>query len=488
MRKPLLTAIVAAALALPAPAFAGGAQMLVGVTDDLIEQHTLTGTRAKLMIAKLAGFDSVRVTTVWQPGDERPTERDMRKLVNLSRASRLTGMRVFISVRHWGSRTTPLTDEDRADFAQFAATIARRFRNFRDFVIGNEPNLNRFWMPQFNPDGSTASAPAYLQLLAETYDALKGVGPGVRVIGGTLGPRGIDRPGTGRDTHSPTRFIRELGAAYRESERMEPIMDMFAMHPYGDTSRTPPTRRHPNTTAIGLNDYSKLVRLLGQAFDGTAQPGSRLPVIYTEYGNETFIPARKERLYTGTQARTIRPVDERTQAAYYRQAIQLAFCQPTTAGIMLFHVWDEQDRAGWQSGVYYVDGTPKASLAAVRRAKAETRRGVVARCRGLALDPRGRVLSWPRGRLSVRKPLRVRLSCALDCAYDAQLERRTGGRPVAKASGVVLGKQPSDVVLPLRRVKPGLYRIRLSVVAAVNRGATRTFTSPALQLVAEAQS
>ena len=482
MRIALLIALFAAVLALPAPAAAGGPGMLVGVTDDLIEQNTLTGTRAKLMIAKLAGFDSVRVTTVWQPGDERPTARDMRRLTNLARASRLTGMRVFISVRHWGSRTTPLSEEDRENFAQFAATIARSFRPFRDFVIGNEPNLNRFWMPQYNPDGSTASAPAYLELLAETYDALKAVSRGVRVIGGTLGPRGIDRPGTGRDTHSPTRFIRELGAAYLESERTRPIMDMFAMHPYGDTSRTPPTRRHPNTTAIGLNDYSKLVRLLGQAFDGTAQPGSRLPVIYTEYGNETFIPARKARFYTGTQARTIRPVDERTQAAYYRQAIQLAFCQPTTAGIMIFHVWDEKDMGGWQSGVYYVDETPKLSLAAVRQAKAETRRGVVARCPGLALNPRVRVLSWPSGRLSVRKPLRVRLSCSLDCAYTARLERRAGGRPLAQATGVVLGNQPGDVVIQLRGVKKGVYRLRLSVVAAVNRGTTQAFTSPPLRL------
>jgi hypothetical protein len=33
-----------------------------------------------------------------------------------------------------------------------------------------------------------------------------------------LQPRGIDRPGTGRDTHSPTTFIRDLGAAFRALE------------------------------------------------------------------------------------------------------------------------------------------------------------------------------------------------------------------------------------------------------------------------------
>ena len=39
------------------------------------------------------------------------------------------------------------------------------------------------------------------------------------IWGGALAPRGIDRPGTGRDTHSPTTFIRDLGAAYRASGR-----------------------------------------------------------------------------------------------------------------------------------------------------------------------------------------------------------------------------------------------------------------------------
>ena len=46
-----------------------------------------------------------------------------------------------------------------------------------DFIVGNEPNLNRFWLPQFAADGSDAAATAYEQLLATTYDALKAVHP-----------------------------------------------------------------------------------------------------------------------------------------------------------------------------------------------------------------------------------------------------------------------------------------------------------------------
>ena len=82
-------------------------------------------------------------------------------------------MRVYVSVYHAGSRTTPLTPEARTAFASYVAAIARDVPQIRDVIVGNEPNLNRFWMPQFALDGGNAAAPAYLQLLAETYDALE---------------------------------------------------------------------------------------------------------------------------------------------------------------------------------------------------------------------------------------------------------------------------------------------------------------------------
>ncbi len=135
----------------------------------------------------------------------------------MTEAAELDGMEVFASVYNFGSKTTPLSEDDQASFAAYAATLARQVPALRNFIIGNEPNLNRFWMPQFNPDGSDAAAPAYLSLLFRTYQALKAVDPSTRVFGGAISPRGIDRPGTARDTHSPTAFIQDLGAAYRAS-------------------------------------------------------------------------------------------------------------------------------------------------------------------------------------------------------------------------------------------------------------------------------
>jgi hypothetical protein len=237
-----------------------------------------------------------------------------------------------------------------------------------DFIVGNEPNLNGFWMPQFDRHGRDLAAPAYEALLAQTYDALKAVSPKLNVIGGALSPRGADQAHLSRQTHSPTTFLRDLGLAYRRSGRAAPIMDTLAIHPYGETSQTPPAASHPNSTSISIADYPKLVALLRQAFQGTGQQGASLPVLYAEYGVQTQIPADKVSAYTNLDVPTAADaVSESVQGAYYRQAIRLAFCQRTVVGLLFFHVSDEPDLDRWQSGLYYADNTPKSDLPVVKQ-------------------------------------------------------------------------------------------------------------------------
>jgi hypothetical protein len=467
--KTVISALVAA-LALAPTAQAGGPTMLVGAAEDLVKQPDLVGAKANMALLRLAGFDSVRVTVIWAPGQRRVERKDVVALENVAAAAGLHGVRVLVSVYHFGSRTTPLTDEAQSDFAAFTASIAREVPTVREFIIGNEPNINRFWLPQFNEDGSNAAAPAYMTLLARTYDALKEVSPRITVIGGALSPRGSDRPGTPRDTHSPTKFIRDLGAAYRATGRDRPIMDQFAIHPYGENSSIPPSFEHPRSTTIAIADYGKLVALLGEAFDGTAQPGSELDILYAEYGIESQIPADKASLYTGTEPDTIRPVDEATQAAYYRQAIGIAFCQPTVRGIMIFHVVDEPGRPQWQSGLYYVDRTAKSSIRAVTTAAAEVRRGIVSRCDGLQLTPRATAFTWPTRMLRSSSSVGFKLRCDIDCTFTARLERMPGRRAVVRKVGTLRGNRLVAVKLPSRRLAPGRYRISLRLVAAVNPG------------------
>jgi hypothetical protein len=146
-------------------------------------------------------------------------------------------------------------------------------------------------------------------------------------------------------------------------------MDMLVIHPYGENSKTPPTALHPKSTSISIADYPKLVKLLRDAFRGTPQRGASLPILYGEYGVQTRIPSNKLGVYTNLGVTTAADtVSEAMQAAYYKQAIQLAYCQPTVAGLLFFHVSDEPDLDRWQSGVFYADDTPKSDLAPVRSA------------------------------------------------------------------------------------------------------------------------
>jgi len=46
----------------------------------------------------------------------------------------------------------------------------------------------------------------------------------------------------------------------------------------------------------------------------------------------------------------------------------------------MFHVADESDLGGWQSGLFYADGTPKSSLWFVHNAIVAVRAGMLASC------------------------------------------------------------------------------------------------------------
>ena len=371
-----LIASVCALAALAAPAVAqASAHMYMGAAEDEGRNADPQVAMAKMQLAKAAGFDTIRVTALWSPGDSAVPAGQLQALQSIAAAGTFLGIRIVTTVMPVGSRATPLTAAARTEFARFAADVVRRVPTIQEYIIGNEPNLNRYWLPQFGPDGEDVAAPAYVQLLARAYDLMKAVDPSVFIIGGSVSPRGIDRPGTGRDTHSPTAFITDMGIAYRAMHRNKPIMDGFSFHPYGENSSTPPTLVHVTGTSLGLADYPRLVELLGNAFDGTAQLGSRLPIVYDEYGVDSMIPATKRSFYGGKEPATTKPVTEGVQAAYYDAAIQMAACQPTVRGFLIFHVTDETDFNRWQSGVYYADGTPKSTRALVKREMTDIRDG-----------------------------------------------------------------------------------------------------------------
>jgi hypothetical protein len=485
LRRRLITLLgsTIALLALALPAHGAGPTMTLGAAEDAVRAPDLVTARTKMAQLRLAGFTAVRVTSNWLPGLATPTRNELTVLRNIEAAARLSGVKVYVSVYHPGSRTTPLEPTAQTEFARYAAALAEAIPTFDDVIVGNEPNLNRFWLPQFGLDGANASAPAYLSLLARTYDALKAVDPGLRVWGGALAPRGGDRPGGARPTSSPTAFIQTMGTAYRASGRTTPVMDGFAIHPYPDNSSQSPDFPHPRSTSIGLADYDKLVALLGAAFDGTAQAGSTLPILYDEFGIESAVPEGKRSLYSGNEPATTKPVDESKQAAAYDLGLRLAFCQPNVAGMLLFHSHDEKALLSWQSGVYYADGTPKASLSAVRDSLDRTRGGSIARCDGLGLDVALKNVRFPGQAEFLRGKRDVRFRCTLDCAWEVVATRTTTGATAARVRGY--GRWGRAIVASLRNRKLGRapVRLTLTVTHPVNPGLAATRESAVLRPV-----
>ena len=161
-------------------------------------------------------------------------------------------------------------------------------------------------------------------------------------------------------------------------------MDAFSIHPYMRTSKLPPTDTHAASTTITIGDYPKLAELLAEAFTGTPQRGPGLPIYYTEFGVQTRVPVADRGAYTDLQSPSAADaVDPQTQARYYREALELAACQPTVKGLFVFHTFDEPDLAGWQSGLYYANQKPKPSLPAFRKAAAEARAASLTHCSGV---------------------------------------------------------------------------------------------------------
>ena len=162
-----------AALALVPAAHAGGPALVAGAAEESVRQTDLTKAKASMTLLRLAGFRAVRVTSTWVGGQTAPSEQELAGLRNAVSAASLSGVRVYLAITHAGVKTTPAAAASRKEFAAYTAALAKAFPSVRDVIVGQEPNSDRSWLPQFGPKGENAAAAAYLALLAETYDALK---------------------------------------------------------------------------------------------------------------------------------------------------------------------------------------------------------------------------------------------------------------------------------------------------------------------------
>ncbi len=283
------------------------------------------------------------------------------------------GLRVVLAVYPYPPREIEAGLGTPTLFASYVSAVAQTYPEIRQFVIGNEPNQPAFWRPQFARSGVNASGPRFGRYLAAAYDALKGIDPGLEVVGIGLSPRGNDKPKAKSNVStSPVRFLRALGAWYRASGRTRPLMDSFSFHPYPNRATDPLDRGYgwPNAGFVNLD---RIRLALWDAFHGTAQPttvnGLRLHLDEVGWQVDTSRGV-------GYQGKENVPVtDEITQAAIYGDLIRRSACESDVDEVSFFGFRDDGLRTGFQAALQRADGTPRPAADAVRAAIADTAAG-----------------------------------------------------------------------------------------------------------------
>jgi hypothetical protein len=358
-----------------------------------------------------------------------------------------------------------------------------------DFIVGNEPNVNRFWQPQYL-NGRDAAPIDYEHTLAASYDALKTVRPDAVVWGPAISSRGNDNPlATSNPSHSPVRFIEAMGAAYAASGRTEPIFDEFDMHPYPSVQDTSSFAKPFLWPQVGAANLDRVKQALWDAFHDTAQPlpaeygGGRtasagLPIDLDEAGEQTTVTGHPD--YTRAPENVI-PIDETTQAARYVELARIGACDPDVKSILWFPLIDDGGLSdGFQSGELYADLTRKLSYSALKDQIATSGGRCDAPVPGV---PRGWVhTTRVSGAAIVKQPsnrpagagVTAVFTAAEDVSYtatvvDAATGRRqaTGIRRLLTTTGTLRAYRKP----PLRFAGPipaGRYRIRLVLTAAMN--------------------
>src|SRR4029077_3311331 len=136
----------------------------MGAAEDEGRNSDPAVAMAKMELAKAAGFDTIRISAIWEPGQTAVPADKLAALQAISAAGDFLGIRIVATVMNFGSKTTPLTAAARSQLARFAAAALQRAPGTRAYIVGNEPNLNRYWLPQFGPNGEDAAATAYTLL------------------------------------------------------------------------------------------------------------------------------------------------------------------------------------------------------------------------------------------------------------------------------------------------------------------------------------
>ena len=392
-----------AALALPTAASATRG-LTTGFSDGDEFQGTDTSQRNLWLDRTVdAGAGIVRLGVEWpaiaptkpaDPTNPASLSYDFSSVDGAVSDAAAHGLKVLLSINHappWAegpgrpaSAAQGTWEPNVADLADFAQAVATRysgtFMNLpaaQAIEIWDEPNSGDWLTPQFQGKTFTGAA-HYRDMLNASYKAIKSVNPKVDVVVGGTDPYG-DPPGgpypaSGARSRpvqfwqqvlcvkpvkakkkkkgkkpAPTKYVRTAGCS-------GPVnFDVFAHHPIDNTGGGP-LKSGPSRFDASTPDLGRVVSVLrGAEKAGTTSAGKH-PVWVTEFWWDSKPP---------------NPVGAplATQARWIQQSMYL-FWKAGASVAINFQIDDAKDRpnvhAGFQSGVYFIDGRSKPSLTAFR--------------------------------------------------------------------------------------------------------------------------
>jgi hypothetical protein len=469
-----------------------------GVTEDAVKAHP---DNLQAQLAEL-GMSENTISVLWNPDNPTALPPDVAAIDNLVRVAAHHKIRMSFAI--YQHRPVGLSSANSpilmAQFSSWLQAMARRYPTVKEYIAPNEPNQPRFWRPQFDNRCVNVSGGIYARVMATMYDALKAVNPQIEISGAALSPRGNDNClAVNNISTSPARFIKYVGMEYRAMKRNRPLMDSFSFHPYPRINTDDPMTgyRWPN---IGVANFDRLKQALHDAFEGTAQPTIEegLKIRIHESGHET-----KTEGVAGYKGREeVPPVDEATQARYYTQLIRYFVCDPAVDSINFFHLIDEDDRAGLQSGLLRVGGARKPSFEAVKAAIATAQsKGCVDKPVRWAPSSAVTGANVEFGELGVGAPS-VRMNVEEDVSYSAGIFPATGAttdagrnaiarslasvRKPATALATTRGEAKAYYKLvvrtPAKKLPPGTYVYALKLTAWANPNRTSVFVSSPFEL------
>jgi hypothetical protein len=507
--KPLFAALLAvAALTVVSSAYAD--PMRYGVADDWPKFHPC-GDIWWTSVKDIA-YQDVRMTVQWNEATPTviPFQSNLKMAID---CAKLNNIRPILAIYPLHPSAIGSNAGVQAQFATFVSLVGQAFPDVKDFIVGNEPNVNRFWQPQY-VNGQDAAATDYEHTLAQSYDAIKGVRPDSTVWGPAISSRGNDNANAASNpSHSPVWFIKYMGDAYKASGRSKPIFDEFNFHPYPPTQDTDPFSKPFQWPQAGAANLDRIKQAIWDAFNGTAQPTvteqpggktaafaapQRLPIDMDEAGEQTVVTGH-EAAYDGTPENVI-PISEAQQSTNHVELSEIGACDPAVKTVLYFPLIDDTGiSSGFQSGNLFADLTKKQSYAGMKAkiasAHGNCQGGVpgiaqtwahteqVIGALGIFGGPGTDVGSQPTDKPAGTTGAWTSVTVNEDATYVATLSQVTspsggGAKTIASLTGTAKAYfKPGLHFTSSTPLAPGYYQFGIVLKAATNPSRTTTLTS-----------